>query len=71
MKLWPKAVLWEFTFHDLRHTTATLLVRAGVDVHRVQRILRHKDLRTTLGTYAHLLTEDLRQGNTGTSSSRR
>lgn len=60
MKLWPKAVRWNFTFHDLRHTTATLLLRAGVDPHRVQRILRHKDLRTTLGTYAHLLTEDLR-----------
>jgi len=26
-------------FHDLRHTAATLMLRAGVDAHRVQRIL--------------------------------
>src|SRR5262249_47186380 len=47
-------------FHDLRHATATLLLRAGVDPHRVQRILRHTDIRVTLGTYGHLQVEDLR-----------
>ena len=47
-------------FHDLRHTTATLLLRAGVDAHRVQRLLRHRDVRTTTGTYGHLDVEDLR-----------
>jgi len=47
-------------FHDLRHGTATLLLRAGVDPHRVQRILRHTDIRVTLGTYGHLQVEDLR-----------
>jgi integrase len=46
-------------FHDLRHTTATLLLRAGVDVHRVQKILRHRDVRTTTTTYAHLGVADL------------
>src|SRR5262249_9226265 len=30
---------------SLRHETATLLLRAGVDPHRVQRILRHTDIR--------------------------
>ncbi len=48
-------------FHDLRHATATLLLRAGVDAHRVQRILRYADIRTTLGTYGHLDVEDLRE----------
>src|SRR5262249_32282975 len=47
-------------FHDLRHTTATLLLRAGVDAHRGQRILRHQDVRTTVGTYSHLLIDDFR-----------
>ena len=60
MKLWPKALPRPMRFHDLRHTTATLLLRAGVDAHRVQRILRHSDVRTTTGTYGHLDVEDLR-----------
>src|SRR5262249_53622349 len=47
-------------FHDLRHSAATLLLRAGVDIHRVQRILRHRDVKLTTGTYAHLQVEDLR-----------
>jgi integrase len=60
MKLWPKRIDRRMRFHDLRHTTATLLLRAGVDAHRVQRILRHKDVRTTTGIYGHLIVDDLR-----------
>ena len=56
----PRALPRPLRFHDRRHTTATLLLRAGVDPHRVQRIMRHRDLRTTLGTYGHLDVEDLR-----------
>ena len=58
--LWPKAVPLKMRFHDLRHTFATELLRQGVDVHRVQRLMRHSDVRVTTGTYAHLLVEDLR-----------
>ena len=58
--LWPKAIARPMRFHDLRHTTATLLLRAGVDAHRVQRLLRHRDVRTTTGIYGHLDVEDLR-----------
>jgi hypothetical protein len=47
-------------FHDLRHSTATLLLRERVDAHRVQRLLRHRDVKTTTGTYGHLVVEDLR-----------
>jgi DNA-binding transcriptional regulator YbjK len=47
-------------FHDLRHTAATLMLRAGVDAHRVQRILRHASVTTTTGTYGHLAVDDLR-----------
>ena len=60
MVLWPRAVVRPMRFHDLRHTTATLLLRAGVAAHLVQRILRHRDPRTTLGTYAHLDVDDMR-----------
>ena len=58
--LWPKAIPRPMRFHDLRHTTATLLLRAGVDAHRVQRLLRHRDVRTTTNIYGHLDVEDLR-----------
>ncbi|MFC1612096.1 tyrosine-type recombinase/integrase [Myxococcota bacterium] len=47
--------------HDLRHSAATVLLRAGVDAHRVQRILRHTSVTTTTGTYAHMHAEDLRE----------
>ncbi len=60
MKLWPRAIPRPMRFHDLRHSAATLLLRAGVDIHRVQRILRHRDVKLTTGTYAHLQVEDLR-----------
>src|SRR5438105_807273 len=35
-------------------------MRQGVDVHRVQRLLRHSDVRVTTKIYAHLVVEDLR-----------
>jgi Phage integrase family len=49
-------------FHDLRHTTATLLLKAGVPLQFVQRILRHADPKTTAMTYGHLDVEDERRG---------
>jgi integrase len=60
MKLWPRPVKSKMRFHDLRHTAATLMLRAGVDPHRVQRVLRHASVTTPTGTYAHLAIEDLR-----------
>ena len=48
-------------FHDLRHSVATLLLRERVDAHRVQRLLRHRDVKTTTGTYGHLVVGDLRE----------
>src|SRR5438874_6612070 len=59
-RLWPVALNIPIRFHDLRHTFATELLRRGVDSYRVQRLMRHSDVRGTLGTYAHLLVEDLR-----------
>ena len=43
-------------FHDLRHTAATRMVAAGVEIIIVQDILGHSDIRTTM-RYAHPMPE--------------
>ena len=43
--------------HDARHTAATHLLVAGVDVRSVSGILGHRNAATTLGTYAHLIVD--------------
>ena len=60
MKMWPRAVPRHLRFHDLRHTTASLLLNAGVDPFAVQRILRHTDPRITTEVYGHLVPGYLR-----------
>jgi len=47
-----------FGFHNLRHSLASFLVRQGTDVKTVQKMLRHSDVATTLGIYAHSMSED-------------
>ncbi len=54
-----RAGLKDIRFHDLRHTFATRLVQAGVDLYSVQRLLGHKTPAMT-GRYAHHSTESLR-----------
>lgn len=46
--------------HRWRHTFATELVRAGVDIHVVQRLLGHRSISSTVG-YTHLAVDDLKQ----------
>lgn len=43
------------TFHGLRHTSATLLLKAGVPPTVVQHRLGHRNIATTLDIYAHAL----------------
>lgn len=43
------------TFHGLRHTSATLMLKAGVPAQVVQQRLGHKRIEITLGIYAHVL----------------
>ena len=41
--------------HDLRHTHATWLLEAGVNVKAVSERLGHSNCRITLDTYAHCM----------------
>lgn len=50
----------EFTLHMLRHSRATDLLRAGVNVEVVARLLTHRSSTTTSQTYIHLDVEDVR-----------
>ena len=54
-----KAELGDFRFHDLRHTFATRLVQAGIDLYKVQKLLGHKTPSMTQ-RYAHHYPESLR-----------
>lgn len=45
--------------HQLRHTAASLLRRSGADIRALQRFMGHSDIRVTLGTYAHLYSDEL------------
>ncbi len=43
------------TFHDLRHTSATILLGAGVHPKIVQERLGHSSITLTMDTYSHVL----------------
>lgn len=53
-----KAGLEKYTFHDMRHSAASEMINAGVDIFTVGGVLGHKDPRSTK-RYAHLNTASL------------
>ena len=46
------------TLHTLRHTHASQLIRAGVDILTVSRRLGHANATVTLNTYGHIITTE-------------
>lgn len=51
----------DFTVHMLRHTHATELIRSGMAIEVVARLLGHRSSTTTSQTYIHLDVGDVRQ----------
>lgn len=54
-RICDRAGLEGVTLHTFRHTHASALIFAGVDIKTVSRRLGHKDITTTLQVYGHLL----------------
>src|SRR5262249_50019757 len=58
-KAWPRAMaavgMQGVTLHSLRHTHASMLIAAGVDILTISRRLGHSSPTITLGVYGHLV----------------
>lgn len=55
-----KKLHFSYTFHDLRHTHATMLIEGGANPKDVQERLGHSSFSTTMNTYAHA-TESMKK----------
>lgn len=52
-----KSKLKKIRFHDLRHTSATILINEGVHAKIIQERLGHTKISTTMDIYGHVLQE--------------
>jgi site-specific recombinase XerD len=41
-------------FHDLRHSTASILINAGCELYEIKELLGHSQIATTVDIYGHL-----------------
>jgi len=55
-----KADIKNFRFHDLRHTAATKMIEAGIDLVTVSKILGHSNISMTM-RYAHPTPENMQR----------
>ena len=53
-----KALLPDLRIHDLRHSAASFMINAGVDLFAVRRVLGHADHKSTM-RYSHLANDTL------------
>jgi integrase len=56
----PEGFPGKATNHRFRHSFASNLIRAGVNIKAVQVLMRHASIQTTLGIYSHVLEGDLK-----------
>ena len=56
-KLLKEAGLPDVRFHDLRHSVATILLAAKIDLKVVSELLGHSSVAITADIYAHVLPE--------------
>ena len=53
-----EALLPDLRIHDLRHSAASFMINAGVDLFAVGRVLGHADHKSTM-RYSHLANDTL------------
>ncbi|WP_338101414.1 tyrosine-type recombinase/integrase [Mycolicibacter arupensis] len=51
------------SFHSLRHTYASMCIAAGILPVAIAELMGHRDVKTTLTVYAHLINTDDHAGN--------
>lgn len=57
-KIIKKYNLPKITFHDLRHSSTSMLIHSGVDIKLVSERLGHSNTNTTMNIYTHTYKED-------------
>ncbi|MEY9841220.1 tyrosine-type recombinase/integrase [Streptacidiphilus sp. EB103A] len=62
--LCKRAALRPVRVHDLRHTSASLMLAEGVAVRTIMETLGHSNISMTLDTYAHVMETTLRDAAT-------
>jgi integrase len=61
-RLLKRAGLPKIRLHDSRHTTLSLMEKAGVPISIVSKWAGHYDAAFTMRTYVHASDDDLKQG---------
>jgi integrase len=54
-KAWEAAKLERITFHECRHTFASLMIAAGVNAKALSTYMGHANISITLDRYGHLM----------------
>ena len=69
-RLMKRAGVTGLRFHDLRHTTATRLLRETGNLKLVQQALNHRDIKTTT-RYAHVQNDEVAEALQRVAESRK
>ncbi|MEJ7219679.1 tyrosine-type recombinase/integrase [Staphylococcus gallinarum] len=53
----------KYTLHSIRHTHCSYLLHSGVSIYYISKRLGHKNIKTTMDVYSHLLDETAKAEN--------